>query len=590
MTKREVRRTLEELFVRALPYRRRILAGAVLILLTNGLVLTIPWLMRGAIDALRRGTTSGEMAAYSAGMAALAVLQALVRTASRMALLGSSRKIVADIRSRFFHHLLRLDATFYDTHHTGDIMSRGINDLRLLRSFYGPGLMNLFNTAVIYVSTISLMLYVDPFLTVVSLAFLPVLLLLVNRLSRKVYRHSLEAQQKLSKISERVQEDLNGIQQIMIFAQQARQAASFARLADDFRGENLAIAKLRGWMLSVIGGVTGVGGLLLLYWGGIRVIDGEITLGEFVAFHAYLAILTWPTIALAWVINIMQRGIGAMERIEEVLEIEPAIPTPLDDETPSSLPSSITRKSIVLEDLNFSYPGADRPALQKIHATIPWGKITAVVGAVGSGKSTLLSLLVRTYEAGGDAILVGERPLTSLPIACWRSSVGYAPQEPLLFSRSIAENVAMRRPEAERSAVLAACRRADLVSEINRFDKGLETLVGERGLMLSGGQRQRVALARALFETPPWIILDDPLSSVDAVTESAILRALAELSGDSGIIIAGHRLSIMPMVDNILVLDRGFLVEEGTHEQLIAENGVYAELVRKSRMRERLDA
>ncbi|HKQ62617.1 MAG TPA: ABC transporter transmembrane domain-containing protein, partial [Candidatus Polarisedimenticolaceae bacterium] len=424
----------------ARPYLPYYLAGLALLLVTNGLGVAIPWVLRDAIHALEGRVEPRAIAGYAAIIVGLGLAQALVRTLSRWSVLGASRQVAFDLRQRFFAQLQRLDAPYYDTHRTGDIMSRGVNDIQLVQMFYGPGALNLLNTTIVYVAALALMFRLDARLTLVALTLYPPLLWAVNRLSRKMYARSVAVQEGLADISSRAQENVSGIQQVKLFVQEDREIAAFRELCGELRRRNLAMVALRGGMLSLIGVFSGIGTLVVLFVGGRAVISGRMSFGDFVAFNAYLGMLAWPTIALGWIINVFQRGAGAMERLDEVLRVEPRIPPP-GPKAPGETPLD---GDIEIRGLTFAY--GNEPALRDVTLDIPRGSRVALVGPVGSGKSTLVHLLARIYPAPAGTVFVDGSDLTALPTAELRQGVGMVPQEAFLFSRSIRDNVLLGRP------------------------------------------------------------------------------------------------------------------------------------------------
>ena len=569
----------------ARPYRRRFLLGVLLLVLTNAFTLLLPWLLRGAIAAIERGAAAAVVGWYATAMIAAALVQAVIRTGSRLTILGASRHIVFDIRNRFFAHLERLGASYFDSHRTGDIMSRGVNDLLLLRSLYGPGVLNLLNTALVFTGGVALMLSLDLTLTLWALAPFPILFLVVSLLSRRVFAQSVAVQEQLGALSTRAQENLSGIQQVKAYVQEEREAAAFRELGAEFRRRSLAMATLRGLMLALIAGFAGLGTLVVLFVGGQHVLAGRMTFADFVAFNATLGLLAWPTVALGWIVNVFQRGVGAMQRIQEVLAAVPDI-SPAGETGADGPPLD---GAIEIRGLTFRFGGAQGAALTDLDLRVERGSRVAIVGEVGSGKSTLVNLLARVYPCPPGTIFIAGEDLAALPVGRVRRSIGYVPQEAFLFSRSLRDNIALGRPDASDEELSRAVALAGLTRDLGDFPDGLETIVGERGFTLSGGQRQRVALARALLTNPRLVLLDDALSSVDADTERGILEALGrDLRGRTCLLIS-HRFSTLAGADRILVFAAGRIVEDGTHADLLGRDGIYARLFRRHLLQERLE-
>ena len=564
-------------------YRGAYARGLAWLVLTNVFALAIPWVLRDAVHALERGVPPGTIARYACAIIALALIQAWVRTLSRLVILGASRRIAFDVREAFFSKLLTLDAAFYDGQRTGDLMSRGVNDLQLLQAFYGPGLLNALNTAIVYVGVLVAMVRIDAGLAAAACALFPLLYLGVNRLSRRVYAKSLAVQEQLASISNRAQENISGIQQVKIYAQEAREIEGFRALCDAFRAKSLGFARVRGVMVALIGTFTGFGTLVVLFLGGLHVIEGRITLGDFVAFNAYFAQLAWPTIALGWIVNVFQRAAGAMDRVDEILRAEPSVPVPGGAVAPP------LDGSIRLSELSFAYasaPGVD--VLSGISLTIPAGSKVAIVGSVGAGKSTLAHLIARIYPVPRGTMFFGDEDATEIPVERVRAGVALVPQEAFLFSRTLADNVRLARPSADAAEVEGAVAVSRLDADLPALPAGLATVVGERGYTLSGGQRQRATLARALLADAPILVLDDALSAVDAGTEREILDGLERERRGRTLILVTHRYAALKTMDRIVVLERGRLVEEGAHDDLIARNGAYARLYRRRRLEERV--
>jgi ATP-binding cassette subfamily B multidrug efflux pump len=567
-----------------------ILLGCVCLAATNALSLTIPWLIKGAIDALRGGTrAAASLHALVVRNAILiggfAILQALIRTWSRILIFNAGRNIEYRMRGDVFRHLLGLDAGFYRRHPTGDVMSRLTNDLGAVRMLFGPGLLNLCNTALVYATTVWLLVHLSPRLTIWALLPYPALLAGARLFSRKMYTASRGIQEQLGVMSTSIQEDLAGVAVIKHFTLEPTREAKFRALNDEYLARSLALVRARGTLSPLFAVLGGAGTLIVLWAGGREVILGRMTVGGLVAFNAYLVLLSWPTIALGWIIGIWQRGIAAWVRVRELLETAPRIA-----DGPTTVPGlTLGAPSIVVRDLSVEVDG--RRLLDGVSFALPAGATLAIVGPTGAGKTTLVDALVRMHEVAPGAVVIGGHDLTQIPLAALRGRIGYAPQDAFLFSATVAENIgfgigsdaagtASRDAKVDLERVKRAAEAAGLIPDLAILPEGYETLVGERGLTLSGGQRQRVALARALCAEPEILILDDSLSSVDAQTEREILTRLRPILAGRTSILISHRVAAVKDADQILVLDKGRVAEAGTHVELLRARGLYASLYR----------
>ncbi len=582
-----------------------IVLGAVCLAATNALALSIPWLIKGAIDAIR-AAARGQAGAVQALVvrnailiAVCAIVQALIRTWSRILIFNAGRNIEYRLRGDVFRHLLRQDAGFYRAHPTGDVMSRLTNDLGAVRMLFGPGLLNLFNTALVYLTTVWLLMHLSPRLTLWALLPYPALLAGARLFSRKMYKASRAIAEQLGTMSASIQEDLAGIAVIKHYTLEPERESKFRGLNDEYLARSLSLVRARGTLTPLFAVLGGAGTLIVLWAGGREVIAGHLTVGGLVAFNAYLVLLSWPTIALGWIIGIWQRGLAAWVRVRELLSTAPRIADPVDPADPDHPADPghpmlepgpgkkdggprIVSPSIEVRDLSVVVDG--RRLLDGVSFSLPAGETLAVVGPTGAGKTTLVDAIVRMQEVAPGAIRVGGADVTQIPLATLRSQVGYAPQDAFLFSATVAENIGfgIRDSGADDPArIRGAAEAAGLAPDIAVLPEGYDTMVGERGITLSGGQRQRVALARALCAAPQILILDDSLSSVDAQTEREILTRLRPVLAGRTSILISHRVAAVKDADQILVLDGGRVAERGTHAALLAGGGVYASLYRE---------
>lgn len=554
------------------------LAGALLLAGTNAFALLIPWLLKLAVESIQsRGNAPHSPAWYGGAIIAAALLHGFIRIFSRTTLLHNARRIEFAIREALYDRLLQLDPLFYGRERTGDLLSRFSNDLTNVRMLIGFGILNIINTAIVYSSALVLMGSISPSLTLWAVLPFPVMIFVVKRISASMFRRSRRAQEELARLTSSVEENVSAAAVIKAYCREQAAVAAFAAVSGRYMQSNMRIAQLRGLMIPVMAATGATGTLIVLVLGGKQVVAGSLTLGDFVAFNGYLAMLIWPTIIMGWILNLLQRGAASMGRLNEVLAAEPRVREPAAPAAVRSLGGAIE-----LRRLQFSY---DRPLLQEISLSIPAGSRLGIVGPVGAGKSTLVGLLSRLYPVADGCILLDGIDINRLPLATLRGAIGYVPQESFLFSRSIGANIAFGRDDADEAAIRRVASLASLYPEIERFPDGYASMVGERGITLSGGQKQRAAIARALLKDCSILILDDPLSAVDAETETKILAALAREQGKRTTIIVSHRLSALRDCDTIVYLDGGRIVEQGNHRQLLKLGGRYAALYREQELR-----
>jgi len=549
--------------------------------------LLIPWFTRLALDnVLASHAARAPLWAFPGLIALAAVVQGVFRYFWRTRVFGFSRHIEWDLRNQLFFHLQRLPLAYFHCMKTGELMSRLTNDLASVREMVGIGAVAALDGSLMILVTIPLLIRIDPWLTLWSLLSLPAITLLVLAVGPRIHAGYREVQRTLGTISTFVQESLAGIRVIQAHAQEAQRFERFAALSTTYLKKNLVTARLTGILWPLIGTFSGLGMTLVLWLGGRRVLEGTLTIGQFVQFGGYLALLTWPVMAIGYVVNLTQRGASALGRLVEILEA-PRAPAYLatDDQSPRRLTGAIEFRG-----LSFRYAPEAPWVLQDLWLTIPAGTSCAIVGDVGAGKSTLVHLIARLFEAPEGALLLDGRDIRTIPLSRLRASIGLVSQDIFLFSDTIRENLLFGRPDATGADLEEAARAAALLPSIRAFADRFETVLGERGVRLSGGQKQRTALARALIKNPPVLILDDAFSSVDVQTEEAILAELkAALAGRTTILIS-HRISTVKDADQIVVLKDGRISERGSHRELLAVEGQYFRMYHQQLWAKELEA
>jgi ATP-binding cassette, subfamily B, multidrug efflux pump len=574
-------------------YRRAFVLGFVCVVSTTTFQLLGPWVLKYAIDDLYRGVTQRKLILYAGLLVGVSLVRGLFLFLMRRIIIAASRDIEYDIRNDFFRRLEQQPLGYYQARRTGDLMSRATNDLNAVRMMIGPAVMYSASTILVFLVAIVLMLSIDLRLTLIALIPLPFVTVSVRYFGTAIHKRFEQIQAQLSEVSAVVQEALSGVRVVRAYRQEAHETERFSRANQEYLRRNRVLIRLQGAFFPSMTLFLGFGSMLVLWLGSRDVIHGKITVGEFVAFNGYLVMLAWPMIAFGWVTNMLQRGLASWGRMLEVLEHQPAIS---DAGVTAAGRAAALDGAVEFHHLTFTYPGADRPVLADVSLRIEPGQTVAFVGGTGSGKSTLINLLPRMHEPPPGTVTIGGVDIREIPLERLRGAIGFVPQEPFLFSDTIAENVAFGETKDTKEAkdtkerVSAAAAVARLDKDIADFPRGFETMVGERGITLSGGQKQRTALARAVMVDPKILILDDALSAVDTYTEEEILSRLRGVMRARTSILVSHRISTVRGADQIFVLEDGRVAERGTHAQLVGRDGLYAAMYKKQLLEEELQA
>jgi ATP-binding cassette subfamily B multidrug efflux pump len=592
-----------------LPYLKRYrwgyVAGTVCVFLTNGIWILFPLVLGKAADDLNSGVTRHKLLLYAGILLAIATTKGIFQFLTRWIVIGVSRDIEFDLRNDLFARLESLSYSYYQRHRTGDIMARATNDLNAVRMLLGPAIMYSANTLVYTAGALAFMISISPWLTLYTFLPLPAVSVVIQTFGRRIHERFERIQAMFSDISARAQENFSGARLIRAYVQEEAEIRAFETENQEYIRRSLKLVRLMGMLWPTLELMLGCAVVLVLWLGGREVIhglshvtlvtnlgtshpaitttlslSGSMSVGQFVSFSTYMMQLTWPIIALGWVINIFQRGTASLIRINEIMREEPEI-----KDAPGAQDREIEGE-IEFRGLNFSYEG--KQILHDLNLRVPAGSSLAIVGPTGSGKTTLVSLIPRIYDAESGTVLIDDRPIRDYSLASLRKSIGFVPQETFLFSDRIRENIALGVDSATDQEIHNAADAANIATDIEGFPEGYDTMVGERGITLSGGQKQRTAIARALIRNPKILILDDALSSVDTHTEDKILNHLRDVMRGRTTIFISHRVSTVRNADRIAVLHSGRIVELGTHDELLALNGYYSDLYNKQLLEEEL--
>ncbi|MEO8168219.1 MAG: ABC transporter ATP-binding protein [bacterium] len=570
-------------------YKKILLWGLLTVVASNLFTVALPLFIGRAIDILKSGLESRQLEStalvkWAFAIVGFSLIAGLFTFLTRQTIIVVSRHVEYDLRNDFLAHIQKLSRSYFQNTPTGDLMAHATNDISAVRNALGPGIMYPVDTIMTFTMTLVIMLYTDWKLTLLAMIPLPFVSYAVYRLGKIIHSKFQDRQEQYSKLTTRAQENLSGIRVVKAYVREAYEIGLFRSLSWDYLKKNLVLARVQSIMWPLMFLLVGFSLVITLYNGGLRVIEGLLTIGQLTAFMGYLVMLIWPMIAFGWVINILQQGAASMARLAKITDTEPTI----KDSAATDHNITDVRGRIEFRNVHFTHESANRESLQGIDLTIAEGTTLAIVGYTGSGKSTMVNLIPRLYDVTSGELLIDGRNVKEIPLAVLRSNIGYVPQETFLFSDSITENIAYGMDNGSEEHVQEAAEISRLAHDVSDFPKGYATMLGERGITFSGGQKQRTSIARAIIRKPRILILDDSLSAVDTFTEDEILKRLREIMKGRTSIIISHRISTVKDADQIVVLNDGRIVERGTHDELVESGGIYAELHRKQLLEEAL--
>jgi len=563
-------------------YRTHMIFGILGLFAVDGLQIFIPWMIKHAIDVLTENPENyRQTLKYGGAILLLALGVGFSRFTWRYFIIGISRRIEMHLRNRFYRHLQSLPYAYFDRTSVGDLMAHATNDLEAIRMMCGMAIVASMDAALLMIASLIMMVTIDPILTLYVLIPMPVITFFVLRMGPLMHARFMKVQQRFSDISEKAQETFAGIRVVKSFVQEDAESDNFSRINQGYLDDNMKLVKVWGLLHPLIWTIAGLCGVIVLYSGGNRVIDGIMTMGDFVAFNSYLGILIWPMIAIGWVVNMYTRGRASLDRVYKILQVQPAIRN-----LPGAEPRELKGR-IEFRNLTFAYDGR-QPVLKDINLTIEQGQWVALMGPTGSSKTTLVNLIGRFYDPPEGTVRVDGQDVRTIDIESLRTQIGYVPQQTFLFSESVGDNIRFGS-ELDSGRTEDMARMANVYEDIRLFPEQFETLAGERGVSLSGGQKQRIAIARALAAQTPILILDDSLSAVDTETEELIVKNIKAIAADRTVIIISHRVSTAREADVIVYLEDGAIAEQGTHAELVSRRGRYFEIYEHQRLEEELE-
>ncbi len=566
-------------------YKGKLALGIVFILISDITQVYIPILLKDSIDAIQNHLNYDLIVKYAIMIVGAAIISGIFRFLIRETIIVVSRKIEYDLRQDFWEHLLKLSYRFYQNNSTGNIMAHATNDIAAVRMYIGPAVMYSIDTMIKFIIVISIMITLSPELTLYTLLPLPILSFLVYKLSKKIHKKFTLIQEKFSDLTAKAQENFSGIRVIKSYVREKYEIDEFAKLSDEYLKRNMDKIKIQAFFMPLLFLITGLSIILVILVGGNMVINHQLTLGDIIAFIAFLGLLIWPTIAFGWVANIIQQAGASLKRLQKIYDEEIEIKD--SPETDASIQS--INGTIRFENVSFQYNKDQEPVIKNINIEVPQGTTLAIVGHTGVGKSSFVNLMPRLYDTTSGRILIDDKDIKTIPLSVLRRNIGIVPQETFLFSDTLKNNILYGVENGNDELLYNVAEISQLSKDVNDFPKKYETILGERGITLSGGQKQRTCLARALAIDPKILILDDSLSAVDTKTEEEILKNLKTFMRNRTSIIISHRISTVKDADNIIVLADGIIKEEGTHEQLLELGGIYYELYNKQLLEEELE-
>ena len=568
-------------------YKKKLFLGFFFIAVSIFLGSIYPQILGDAIDELTNQTNHHSFLYYSLISVSLILLSGFFLFFTRQTIIVVSREIENDLRYDFFSHLQTMDRNFYNNNTTGDLMAHATNDINNIRNLLGPGIMYSVQTFLRIVVTLIILFSISSEITFISLVPLPLISILVYKVMKYTYTRSMKVQESFSTMTTKAQENFSGIRVIKSYVREVFEIEEFERISRDYQKKNLALARLQAYSFPMMFLLTGLSIILVIYFGGVKYINGTMSLGNIAEFMVYLGQLTWPMIAFGWIINLVQRASPSMQRLMKIINTEPDVKD--DSNTDYSFSPESIQGKIKFENVSFKYPGTEKYIFKNINLTIPKGKTLGIIGHTGEGKSTFVNLIPRVYDATEGNILIDGMDIRKIPLETLRKSIGIVPQESFLFSDTIEKNISYSSDVIDEENVSESSKLSGLYKDVILFPEKFKTILGERGITLSGGQKQRTSIARAVYLKPKILILDDALSAVDTHTEEEILAGLKQVMKERTSILIAHRISTIQNADKIIVLSGGEIKEEGSHQELLALGGIYYNIYQKQLLEEEIE-